>query len=73
MRAISQQALGGPEMLTEVDVERPAPRPVEMLVHVHSIGVNPADWQARAEGWAERSPRSLGSTSPVSWPRRVSA
>lgn len=60
MRAISQQALGGPEMLTEVEVERPAPRPVEMLVHVHAIGVNPADWQARAEGWGGAVPPILG-------------
>jgi NADPH:quinone reductase-like Zn-dependent oxidoreductase len=51
MRAISQQSLGGPEVPSEVDVDRPEPRPVEVLVRVHAAGVNPADWEARANGW----------------------
>ncbi|WP_218001795.1 hypothetical protein [Microtetraspora malaysiensis] len=38
-------------MLTEVEVDRPKPRPVEVLVRVHAVGVNPADWEARAHGW----------------------
>jgi NADPH:quinone reductase-like Zn-dependent oxidoreductase len=60
MRAISQQQLGGPEVLIEVDVDRPEPRPVEVLVRVHAAGVNPADWQARANGWGGAVPRILG-------------
>jgi NADPH:quinone reductase-like Zn-dependent oxidoreductase len=31
-----------------------------VLVHVHSIGVNPADWQARAAGWGGAVPPILG-------------
>lgn len=60
MRAISQQSLGGPEVLTEVEVDRPEPRPVEMLVRVHAAGVNPADWEARADGWGGAVPKILG-------------
>ncbi|WP_395574783.1 NADP-dependent oxidoreductase [Streptomyces sp. BK79] len=50
MRAISQDALGGPEVLREVRVERPDPRPNEVLVRVHAAGVNPTDWKHRANG-----------------------
>ncbi|MGA5200189.1 NADP-dependent oxidoreductase [Streptomyces variegatus] len=50
MRAISQAVLGGPEVLKEVEVERPAPRPNEVLVRVRAAGVNPTDWKHRATG-----------------------
>lgn len=50
MRAISQDVLGGPEVLREVTVERPAPRPNEVLVRVRAAGVNPTDWKHRATG-----------------------
>ncbi|MFE1878197.1 NADP-dependent oxidoreductase [Streptomyces diastatochromogenes] len=50
MRAISQDVLGGPEVLKEVQVERPAPRPNEVLVRVRAAGVNPTDWKHRATG-----------------------
>lgn len=50
MRAISQDVLGGPEVLKEVQVERPAPRPNEVLVRVRAAGVNPTDWRHRATG-----------------------
>lgn len=50
MRAISQDVLGGPEVLKEVEVERPAPRPSEVLVRVKAAGVNPTDWKHRATG-----------------------
>ncbi len=50
MRAISQDTLGGPEVLKEVEVERPAPRPNEVLVRVRAAGVNPTDWKHRATG-----------------------
>lgn len=50
MRAISQDVLGGPEVLKEVRVERPAPRPNEVLVRVRAAGVNPTDWKHRANG-----------------------
>ncbi|MEU0471241.1 NADP-dependent oxidoreductase [Streptomyces olivaceus] len=50
MRAVSQDALGGPEVLKEVRVERPVPRPNEVLVRVRAAGVNPTDWKHRADG-----------------------
>ncbi|MFB9835507.1 NADP-dependent oxidoreductase [Actinoallomurus acaciae] len=50
MRAVSQDTLGGPEVLKVVEVERPEPAPVEVLVRVHAAGVNPTDWKARATG-----------------------
>ncbi|MEV0174282.1 NADP-dependent oxidoreductase [Streptomyces sp. NPDC050803] len=50
MRAISQNALGGPEVLAEVQLERPAPRANEVLVRVRAAGVNPTDWKHRALG-----------------------
>jgi NADPH:quinone reductase-like Zn-dependent oxidoreductase len=50
MRAISQDTLGGPEVLREVRLERPEPRPNEVLVRVRAAGVNPTDWKHRANG-----------------------
>ena len=43
MRAVSQRAYGGPEVLEVVEVDRPTPRPGEVLVQVRAAGVNPAD------------------------------
>lgn len=50
MRALSQDVLGGPGVLREVELERPAPRPNEVLVRVRAAGVNPTDWKHRATG-----------------------
>ncbi|MEV6862256.1 NADP-dependent oxidoreductase [Streptosporangium subroseum] len=50
MRAISQDVLGGPEVLKETRVERPVPGPTEVLVRVRAAGVNPTDWKHRATG-----------------------
>ncbi|NUR83986.1 MAG: NADP-dependent oxidoreductase [Nonomuraea sp.] len=50
MRAISQESLGGPEVLKVVEVERPVPGPTEVLVRVHAAGVNPTDWKTRKTG-----------------------
>ncbi|MFF4685473.1 NADP-dependent oxidoreductase [Streptomyces sp. NPDC001307] len=50
MRAISQDVLGGPEVLKEVRVERPKPGPNQVLVRVMAAGVNPTDWKHRATG-----------------------
>ncbi|WP_345668163.1 NADP-dependent oxidoreductase [Streptomyces similanensis] len=50
MRAMGQDVLGGPEVLKEIELERPAPRPNEVLVRVRAAGVNPTDWKHRAQG-----------------------
>jgi NADPH:quinone reductase-like Zn-dependent oxidoreductase len=50
MRAISQDVLGGPEVLKVVERDRPSPRPNEVLVRVRAAGVNPTDWKHRATG-----------------------
>jgi NADPH:quinone reductase-like Zn-dependent oxidoreductase len=48
MRAISQRAFGGPEVLEVVEVDRPAPGLGKVLVGVRAAGVNPADWRIRS-------------------------
>jgi NADPH:quinone reductase-like Zn-dependent oxidoreductase len=48
MRAISQDFLGGTEVLREVRLERPVPGPSEVLIRVHAAGVNPTDRKHRA-------------------------
>jgi NADPH:quinone reductase-like Zn-dependent oxidoreductase len=50
MKAIRQEALGGPEVLELVQVDRPEPRPTEVLVRVAAAGVNPVDWKTRTNG-----------------------
>ncbi|MET7336147.1 NADP-dependent oxidoreductase [Nonomuraea sp. NPDC005650] len=50
MKAISQDALGGPEVLKMVEVDRPVPGPTEVLVRVEAAGLNPTDWKTRAGG-----------------------
>ncbi len=50
MRAVGQDVLGGPEVLKVVRLERPEPRPNEVLVRVRAAGVNPTDWKHRANG-----------------------
>lgn len=48
MRAISQDTLGGPEVLREVELPVPEPGMSQILVRVHAAGVNPTDWKHRA-------------------------
>jgi NADPH:quinone reductase-like Zn-dependent oxidoreductase len=48
MRAISQDVLGGPEVLREVELRRPEPGLSQVLVRVRAAGVNPTDWKHRA-------------------------
>ncbi|MFF3159385.1 NADP-dependent oxidoreductase [Streptomyces sp. NPDC001251] len=48
MRVITQQTLGGPEVLTIVDAPEPQPLPTEVLVRVRAIGLNPLEARLRA-------------------------
>lgn len=48
MRVITQQTLGGPEVLTIVDAPEPHPLPTEVLVRVQAIGLNPVEARLRA-------------------------
>lgn len=48
MRVITQQTLGGPEVLTIVDAPEPQPRPAGVLVRVKAIGLNPLEARLRA-------------------------
>ncbi|WP_410655680.1 NADP-dependent oxidoreductase [Amycolatopsis sp. lyj-112] len=50
MRVVTQQRLGGPEVLTVTEAERPSPGPTEVLVRVRAAGINPVDWKTRAYG-----------------------
>jgi NADPH:quinone reductase-like Zn-dependent oxidoreductase len=48
MRAISQDILGGPEVLKEIELDRPEPGLSQVLIRVRAAGVNPTDWKHRA-------------------------
>lgn len=48
MRAISQDVLGGPDVLRVVELPRPEPRVSEILVRVHAAGLNPTDRKHRS-------------------------
>ncbi|WP_037731633.1 MULTISPECIES: NADP-dependent oxidoreductase [unclassified Streptomyces] len=50
MRAITQDVLGGPEVLREAELERPAPGIGQLLVRVHAAGLNPTDTKHRQSG-----------------------
>src|SRR5579872_7042540 len=61
MHAISQDVLGGPEVLRETEVPRPVPGPGKILVRVHAAGLNPTDWKHRARHiFLTHLPRTLG-------------
>ena len=48
MYAITQRALGGPEVLERITTARPVPGPGEILVRVRAAGLNPVDQAVRA-------------------------
>jgi NADPH:quinone reductase-like Zn-dependent oxidoreductase len=50
VRAITQRALGGPEVLELTDLPQPEPAPTEVRVRVAAAGVNPVDWKVRMRG-----------------------
>ena len=61
MRAITQDALGEPDVLRETELERPEPGVGQILVAVHATGVNPTDWKHRRYGvFLGKPPFTLG-------------
>ncbi|MEV4107106.1 NADP-dependent oxidoreductase [Nonomuraea sp. NPDC049695] len=62
MKAISQDTLGGPDVLKMIEVDKPVPGPTEVLVRVEAAGLNPTDWKTRQSGGflADRLPFVLG-------------
>ena len=47
MKAIRLHEFGGPEVLRYEEVPIPELKPGEVLVRVHSVGINPPDWYLR--------------------------
>ena len=57
----ARTSLGGPEVLKEVELERPQPGPGEILVKVRAAGLNPTDWKHRQlKIWLGDPPFVLG-------------
>ena len=48
MKAIRIHQYGGPEVLAQVEMQRPEPGANEVLIKVNAASVNPADWKIRA-------------------------
>jgi len=76
MRVITQQDIGGPEVLTIVDTPEPQPLPTEVLVRVRAIGLNPLEARLRAGEFSllGKPPFTLGwdisgvvSEAPLTW------
>ncbi|MER6443269.1 NADP-dependent oxidoreductase [Streptomyces sp. NPDC001185] len=79
MRVITQETLGGPEVLTIVDAPDPQPLPTEVLVRVKAIGLNPLEARLRAGefpligrppfvlGWDISGVVEVGPQGPQTW------
>jgi NADPH:quinone reductase-like Zn-dependent oxidoreductase len=48
MKAIRIHQYGGPEVLAQVEMQRPTPGANEVLIKVKAASVNPIDWKVRA-------------------------
>ena len=48
MKAIRIHQYGGPEVLAQVEMQRPTPGPNDVLIKVHAASVNAFDRKARA-------------------------
>jgi len=56
MKAIRVHEFGGPEVLRLEEMPTPQPGPVQMLVRMHAIGVNPVETYIRAGTYAYKPP-----------------
>ncbi len=62
MKAIRIHQYGGPEVLAQVEMQRPAPGANEVLIKVHAASVNPVDWKMRAGYMKDFLPLALPAT-----------
>ena len=62
MKAIRIHQYGGPEVLTQVEMQRPAPGPNEVLIKVQAASVNAVDWKMRAGHVKEIFPLTFPAT-----------
>src|SRR5258706_9439506 len=62
MKAIRIHSYGGPEVLAQVEMQRPAPGANEVLIKVHAASVNPVDWKIRAGYMKDFLPLTLPAT-----------
>jgi NADPH:quinone reductase-like Zn-dependent oxidoreductase len=60
MRTVRQDTLGGTDVLTLTETDRPTPGATEILVEVRAAGVNPIDWKIRQFGYWLTPPFVLG-------------
>src|SRR6478672_5446365 len=62
MKAIRIHQYGGPEVLAQVEMQRPAPGANEVLIKVHAASVNPVDWKMRTGYMKDFLPLALPAT-----------
>src|SRR5205809_1531972 len=62
MKAIRIHQYGGPEVLAQVEMQRPTPGHDEVLIKVHAAAVNPIDWKMRAGHVKEVFPLTFPAT-----------
>lgn len=62
MKAIRIHQYGGPEVLAQVEMQRPAPGANEVLIKVKAASVNPIDWKVRAGYMKEIFPLTFPAT-----------
>ncbi|HXJ14924.1 MAG TPA: alcohol dehydrogenase catalytic domain-containing protein, partial [Candidatus Limnocylindrales bacterium] len=62
MKAIRIHQYGGPEVLAQVEMQRPVAGANEVLIKVKAASVNPADWKIRAGNMKNFLPLTLPAT-----------